>query len=65
MIIDSNLDHIFHRILEFLIPNGLNFEWKRLMKKKEKKNSQAHVNEWVSTCMSVCNGVCNLCTYGA
>lgn len=45
MIIDSNLDHIFHRILEFLIPNGLNFEWKRLMKKKEKKNSQAHVNE--------------------
>lgn len=45
MIIDSNLDHIFHRILEFLIPNGLNSEWKRLMKKKEKKNSQAHVNE--------------------
>lgn len=45
MIIDSNLDHIFHRILEFLILNGLNFEWKRLMKKKEKKNSQAHVNE--------------------
>lgn len=45
MIIDSNLDHIFHRILEFLIPNGLSFEWKRLMKKKEKKNSQAHVNE--------------------
>lgn len=45
MIIDSNLDHIFHRILEFLILNELNFEWKRLMKKKEKKNSQAHVNE--------------------
>lgn len=53
MIIDSNLDHIFHRILEFLIPNGLNFEWKRLMKKKEKKKFASSC-QWMSEYMYEC-----------